>query len=89
MGGISLNINVVTNLSFASIACKNNRSELSGEDDRGESREDIEVEDNNNMQSSTTPSASEGSNVNNCDEQQRNSTLRKIELSLERDVIFE
>ena len=85
----SPNSNVVTDLSFASIACASNRSELSDEDDREESREDIASEDNDDMQNLTAHSSSEGSNDNDNYEQQRNIILRKIDSSLEREVRFE
>ena len=83
------NSNAVTYLSFACVACTSNRSELSDEDDRGESREDIKAEGNNNMQSSTVHSTLEGINVNDHNEQQRNNTLRRIDFSLKREVRFE
>ena len=74
---VSPNSNIVTNLSFAHVACTSNRSELSNDDDRGESHEEIEVEDDNNIQISTVHYSSEESNVNDFNEQQINSTLKR------------
>ena len=66
--GVSPSVNVVTDLSFASIARASNCSELSDECDRSEPCEGISVEDDDSMQSSTAYSGSEGSNINDHDE---------------------
>ena len=78
------NSNVVSDLSFTCIGDTSNNSELIDEYDRGESREDIRAEKNDNMKNSTENSSSEGSAINHYNEQQRNSTLRSINESLER-----
>ena len=54
---VSLNSNVVNDASFASIVLTSNRSELSNENERDESREYIAAEYNNNIQSSTVCSS--------------------------------
>ena len=89
LDSVSPDSNIVSDLSFSFLGDTSNRLELSDEDDRSESHEDIRVENNNNTQNSTSHSASEGRNVNDHNEQQSNSTLRRIYLSLEREEIFE